>query len=114
MGHFPISGLKPGEAAVLSPMKSGETDELPAAFSAPLRQALISNPIQKERAQDATEISLVLQSVASPLRPGRPDLRWDPATARDWFVCLLCRPLATRVTPRSAQSVHAGFPTAPR
>jgi len=33
--------LKPGQAAVLLPPKEGETDESPAAYVAPLRQALI-------------------------------------------------------------------------
>jgi len=34
-------GLKPGQAAVLLPLKEGETAESPAAYVAPLRQALI-------------------------------------------------------------------------
>jgi hypothetical protein len=34
-------GLKPGQAAVLLPPKEGETAESPAAYRAPLRQALI-------------------------------------------------------------------------
>jgi hypothetical protein len=34
-------GLKPGQAAVLLPPKEGETAESPAAYVAPLRQALI-------------------------------------------------------------------------
>lgn len=33
--------LKPGQAAVLLPLKEGETDESPAAYLTPLRQALI-------------------------------------------------------------------------
>ena len=36
-------GLKPGQAAVLLPPKDGETAESPAAYLAPLRQALIDN-----------------------------------------------------------------------
>lgn len=36
-------GLKPGQAAVLLPPKEGETDESPAAYVAPLRQALIDD-----------------------------------------------------------------------
>jgi hypothetical protein len=34
-------GLKPAQAAVLLPPKEGETAESPAAYLAPLRQALI-------------------------------------------------------------------------
>jgi hypothetical protein len=34
-------GLKPGQAAVLLPPKEGETGDSPAAYVAPLRQALI-------------------------------------------------------------------------
>ena len=34
-------GLKPGQAAVLLPLKEGETTDSPAAYVAPLQQALI-------------------------------------------------------------------------
>jgi hypothetical protein len=34
-------GLKPGQAMVLLPSKKGETAKSPAAYLAPLRQALI-------------------------------------------------------------------------
>ena len=36
-------GLKPGQVAVLLPPKGGETAESPAAYLAPLRQALIDS-----------------------------------------------------------------------
>lgn len=36
-------GLKPGQAAVLLPPKENETAESPAAYVAPLRQALIDD-----------------------------------------------------------------------
>ena len=36
-------GLAPGEALVLLPVKEVETDELPAAYRAPLRRALIDD-----------------------------------------------------------------------
>ena len=35
--------LTPGQAAVLLPIKEGETDQSPAAYRAPLRQALIDD-----------------------------------------------------------------------
>ena len=35
--------LTPGQAAVLLPIKEGETDRSPAAYRAPLRQALIDD-----------------------------------------------------------------------
>jgi hypothetical protein len=34
-------GLRPGQAVVLLPVKEGETRDSPAAYRAPLRQALI-------------------------------------------------------------------------
>jgi hypothetical protein len=34
-------GLKPGQALVLLPLKSGENENSPAAYLSPLRQALI-------------------------------------------------------------------------
>ena len=36
-----VGGLKQGEAAVLLPVREGETGNSPAAYVAPLRQALI-------------------------------------------------------------------------
>jgi hypothetical protein len=36
-------GLKPGQAAVLLPPKENETDDSPASYLAPLRQALIDD-----------------------------------------------------------------------
>ena len=35
--------LTPGQAAVLLPIKEGETDQSPAAYRAPLRRALIDD-----------------------------------------------------------------------
>ena len=41
--HGKGGGLAPGQALVLLPVKEGETHESPAAYRAPLRQALIDD-----------------------------------------------------------------------
>jgi hypothetical protein len=47
--------------------------------------------------------------IAAVAEPAIGHAQLQPACARDWFVCLLCRRLATRVPPRRAQSVDEGF-----